>query len=179
MNGDGMANRYDVNIAGYPLTVMSERSQEHMTRLAETLNGRVREIQRSGGTANYLHVVMLAAMELADEVLEFRDRTGGLAEKARESGERAARIESEASGLREEVRRLGEESFALIEKKIVDLVQVVSALKKEKAILTEELASKEGEVKDLGRKLAEMTRERNEVKDRVEKILSRLDSIEL
>ena len=74
---------------------------------------------------------------------------------------------------------MGEESFALIEKKIVDLVQVVSALKKEKAILAEELASKEGEVKDLGRKLAEMTRERNEVKDRVEKILSRLDSIEL
>jgi chromosome segregation ATPase len=74
---------------------------------------------------------------------------------------------------------MGEESFALIEKKIVDLVQVVSALKKEKTYLAEELARKEGEVKDLDRKLAEMTRERNEVKDRVEKILSRLDSIEL
>jgi len=74
---------------------------------------------------------------------------------------------------------MGEESFALIEKKIVDLVQVVSALKKEKTFLAEELARKEGEVKDLDRKLAEMTRERNEVKDRVEKILSRLDSIEL
>jgi len=124
MDGDGMANRYDVNIAGYPLTVMSERSQEHMTRLAETLNGRVREIQRSGGTANYLHVVMLAAMELADEVLEFRDRTGGLAEKARESGERAARVESEASGLREEVGRLGEEARKLREE--------VEALRKER-----------------------------------------------
>jgi len=74
---------------------------------------------------------------------------------------------------------MGEESFALIEKKIVDLVQVVSALKKEKTYLAEELARKEGEAKDLDRKLAEMTRERNEVKDRVEKILSRLDSIEL
>ena len=53
-----MNNRYDVNIAGYPLTVMSERSPEHMARLAEALNGRVREIQRSGGTANYLHGVI-------------------------------------------------------------------------------------------------------------------------
>jgi chromosome segregation ATPase len=74
---------------------------------------------------------------------------------------------------------MGEESFALIEKKIVDLVQVVAALRKEKGNLAEELARKEGEVKDLGRKLAEMTRERNEVRERVEKILSRLDSIEL
>ena len=74
---------------------------------------------------------------------------------------------------------MGEESFTLIEKKIGDLVKVVAGLKKEKEGLAEELARKEGEVKDLGRKLAEMTRERNEVRDRVEKILSRLDSIEL
>ena len=74
---------------------------------------------------------------------------------------------------------MGEESFVLIEKKIGDLVQVVAALKKEKGVLAEELARKEGEVRELGRKLAEMTRERNDVKDRVEKILSRLDSIEL
>ena len=45
-----------------------------MARLAETLNGRVREIQKQGGTANYLNVIMLAAMELADEVLTFEER---------------------------------------------------------------------------------------------------------
>ena len=45
-----------------------------MVRLAETLNGRVREIQKQGDTANYLNVIMLAAMELADEVLTFEDR---------------------------------------------------------------------------------------------------------
>src|SRR3970040_1868633 len=69
-----MENRIDVNIAGYALTVRTERSQEHMARLAETLNGRVREIQKQGGTANYLNVIMLAAMELADEVLTFEER---------------------------------------------------------------------------------------------------------
>jgi len=56
------------------LTVRTERSTEHMARLAEELNGRVREIQKQGGTANYLNVIMLAAMELADEVVTFEDR---------------------------------------------------------------------------------------------------------
>lgn len=67
-------NRIDVNIAGYALTVRTDRSEEHMARLAGTLNERVREIQKQGGTANYLNVIMLVAMELADEVLTFDER---------------------------------------------------------------------------------------------------------
>jgi cell division protein ZapA (FtsZ GTPase activity inhibitor) len=126
-----MTNRYDVNIAGYALTVMSERSPEHMARLAEVLNGRVREIQRSGGTANYLHIVMLAAMELADEVLEHRDRAGEHAGRAKDSAERAARLEAEAFGLREDARRLGEEARRLREE--------VGALRAEKEGLQEGL----------------------------------------
>jgi chromosome segregation ATPase len=75
--------------------------------------------------------------------------------------------------------KMGEESFALIEKKITDLVQVVTALKKEKETLSAELARKDGEVRELTRKLAELSRERVDVKDRVDKLLSRLDTIEL
>ena len=74
---------------------------------------------------------------------------------------------------------MADESFALIEKKITDLVQVVAALKKEKESLAAELAKKDGEVRELTRKLAEMSRERVDVRDRVDKILSRLDTIEL
>lgn len=69
-----MSNKYDVNIAGYTLTVKTERSAEHMERLSELLNDKVREVQKSGVTANYLNVVMLAAMKLADEILDLRDR---------------------------------------------------------------------------------------------------------
>jgi chromosome segregation ATPase len=81
--------------------------------------------------------------------------------------------------MKREMPTMGEESFALIEKKITDLVQVVTALKKEKETLAAELARKDGEVRDLTRKLAELSRERVDVKDRVDKILSRLDTIEL
>jgi predicted nuclease with TOPRIM domain len=79
----------------------------------------------------------------------------------------------------QEWTKMGVESFALIEKKITDLVQVVTALKKEKETLAGELARKDGEVRELTRKLAELSRERVDVKDRVDKILSRLDTIEL
>lgn len=68
-----MGERFDVHIAGYTLTVTTERSAAHMERLSNLLNERVREVQKAGGTANYLHVVMLAAMKLGDEVLELRD----------------------------------------------------------------------------------------------------------
>jgi predicted RNase H-like nuclease (RuvC/YqgF family) len=81
--------------------------------------------------------------------------------------------------MKQETPTMGEESFALIEKKITDLVQVVTALKKEKETLAADLVRKDGEVRELTRKLAELSRERVDVKDRVDKILSRLDTIEL
>jgi cell division protein ZapA (FtsZ GTPase activity inhibitor) len=81
-----MGKQYEMNIAGYALTVKTERSAEHMQRLSDLLNERVREVQKSGGTANYLNVVMLAAMKLADEVLELRrERDSGKQEFERKS----------------------------------------------------------------------------------------------
>jgi len=98
-----MGNRIDVNIAGYALTVRTDRSAEHVKRLAETLNGRVREIQKSGGTANYLNIVMLAAMELADEVLMFDERLREVREQVealkREKEELKSRLDRKSMDL--------------------------------------------------------------------------------
>jgi cell division protein ZapA (FtsZ GTPase activity inhibitor) len=101
MEQAGMGNRFDVNIAGYALTVRTDRSADHMARLAETLNGRVREIQKSGGTANYLNVVMLAAMELADEVLTLREEIDAL--------------RKEKEGMKETLDRRGRDLLATLE----------------------------------------------------------------
>lgn len=108
-----MANRYDVNIAGYGLIVQTERSAEHMQRLAETLNDRVREIQKSGGTANYLNVVMLAAMELADDVLTTGDRMLQTRKENRELEEKAVRLEEEAGRLRDRLSGIDGELTSL------------------------------------------------------------------
>jgi cell division protein ZapA (FtsZ GTPase activity inhibitor) len=69
-----MATRIDLNIAGYTLTVMSDRSPEHLERLGAMVNERVREIQKGGSTANYLNVILLAAITLADEVLDLKEK---------------------------------------------------------------------------------------------------------
>ena len=45
-----------------------------MERLSVLLNERVREVQKTGGTANYLHVILVAAMKLGDEILELREQ---------------------------------------------------------------------------------------------------------
>jgi cell division protein ZapA (FtsZ GTPase activity inhibitor) len=100
-----VVNRIDVNIAGYALTVRTDRSEEHMVRLAETLNGRVREIQKQGGTANYLNIIMLAAMELADEVLMFEERFREITDQVealrREREERMAQVDRKSRVLLE------------------------------------------------------------------------------
>jgi cell division protein ZapA len=81
-----MSQRYEVNIAGYTLTVKTDRPPEHMERLSGLLNERVREVQKSGMTANYLNVVMLAAMKLADEVLELRGERENVEKRLEQKG---------------------------------------------------------------------------------------------
>jgi len=74
---------------------------------------------------------------------------------------------------------MADEPFVLIEKRINDLVGMVAALKKEKALLTGQIEQKSAETRELARTVAELTQERNEIRERVDKILSRLETIEL
>jgi cell division protein ZapA (FtsZ GTPase activity inhibitor) len=110
-----MGARFDVNIAGYALTVQTERSAEHMVRLAETLNGRVREIQKAGGTSNYLNIVMLAAMELADDVLTAEETLQEARRKNLGLEERAGKLEADSRKLQEEFRGMNDEMRLLRE----------------------------------------------------------------
>jgi uncharacterized coiled-coil DUF342 family protein len=74
---------------------------------------------------------------------------------------------------------MADEPFVLIEKRINDLAGMVATLRKEKADLVAQIEQKSADAKDLARKVAELTQERNEIRTRVEKILSRLETIEL
>ncbi len=69
--------------------------------------------------------------------------------------------------------------FTAIERKISELAGIVGVLKKEKEELSAQLARKSAEAKELEGKVAELTRERNEIRSRIDAILSRLESIEL
>lgn len=72
-----------------------------------------------------------------------------------------------------------ETPFAAIERKIAELAGMVTSLKKEKEALAAQLAQKSAEAAELARTVSELTRDRGEIRDRVETILSRLESIEL
>jgi hypothetical protein len=76
-------------------------------------------------------------------------------------------------------RHMVESSFAAIEKKISDLAALVVALKKDKTTLAVQLEKKETEVKELTKKIAGLTLERDQIRDKVETILARIESIEL
>jgi chromosome segregation ATPase len=72
-----------------------------------------------------------------------------------------------------------ETAFAAIEKKIGDLAELVVALKREKADLVAQLQQKDAEIRELSGRVAGLTRERVEIRERVETILSRIEGIEL
>lgn len=74
---------------------------------------------------------------------------------------------------------MDETPFAAIERKIAELAGMVTSLKKEKEALAGQLAQKSAEAAELARTVSELTRDRSEIRDRVETILSRLESIEL
>lgn len=82
---------------------------------------------------------------------------------------------------REEERRgaMAETTFDAIERRITELVGVVHRLKQEKEAIAGQLEKKDLEIRELGRKVEELMRERNEIRERVDSILSRLETVEL
>lgn len=72
-----------------------------------------------------------------------------------------------------------ETPFAIIEKKISDLAAMVAALRREKDALAAQLARKSDEARDLEKKVAALAAERDAIRQRVDSVLTRLESIEL
>lgn len=74
---------------------------------------------------------------------------------------------------------VSDEAFELIEKRIGDLATLVKSLKTEKEALSAQLEAKNSEIQELARKIAELNQEKTDVKGRVDKLLSRLETIEI
>lgn len=74
---------------------------------------------------------------------------------------------------------MSDEAFGIIEKRIGDLAALVKSLKAERDALAAQLEAKSAEVGDLARRIAELNQEKSEVKGRVDKLLSRLENIEI
>jgi cell division protein ZapA len=62
----------NVEIMGLSLTVASEDGDEWVKNLAHTVNDRIRKIQAGGRTVNSINLVILAALNFADELERLR-----------------------------------------------------------------------------------------------------------
>jgi len=74
---------------------------------------------------------------------------------------------------------MADTTFDTIERKIADLVGMVGRLKTERDALAKNLEAKELEIRDLVRTMEDLKRERAEIRERVDTILSRLETVEL
>lgn len=69
------------------------------------------------------------------------------------------------------------DAFGVLEEKISELVEAYTSLKKERISLGEKLKQKESELQSLKERMAILTKERELAKQKIENLLSRLDSI--
>jgi len=65
-----------VEIFGQSYGVRAVRGPGYVERLAALVDEEMREVSRAGGTVDSLRVAVLAALNLADQVLQARERSG-------------------------------------------------------------------------------------------------------
>ncbi|MCX7635311.1 MAG: cell division protein ZapA, partial [Syntrophales bacterium] len=65
-----MKKRYQINILGQELSVLSDADDEHVARVVEYVDRRAREIKESNNTFNSLTLAILTALNIADEYLK-------------------------------------------------------------------------------------------------------------
>ncbi len=83
-----MKKRYHIRILGQELSVLSEAGDEHVARIVEYVDNKVKELGDTPGNINTMNVVILVALNIADEYLsvkgvsdEIYDQLGNRSEK--------------------------------------------------------------------------------------------------
>jgi cell division protein ZapA len=106
-----MAQEQSGNRSGYVAVEIYDQTYylagedtEHIRGLAELVDARMRAVAAGGRTVDSLRVAVLAALNLADELLEARKATGG---DARLTTERAASLRGMLDEVLEDERKAG------------------------------------------------------------------------
>jgi cell division protein ZapA (FtsZ GTPase activity inhibitor) len=62
-------NKYTVTVLGKPYTVKTDRDEEHVRTIERLLNGYIERFNPEGKIVNYLDLVVLSSLAMADELL--------------------------------------------------------------------------------------------------------------
>ncbi len=73
-----------VTIAGQRYTIKSDAEEAYVQSLAAMVDDKVKEVQRGAKTAPLQAVAVLAALQIADELVRERDRRQDLRRRVRE-----------------------------------------------------------------------------------------------
>ena len=77
-----------VTIAGQRFSLKSDADESYVQLLAETVDSRVRELQKRSRQAGLQEAAVLTALQLADDLLRERRKRADLRRKVREQAQR-------------------------------------------------------------------------------------------
>ena len=100
-----MENRITVSICGTEYTLMAEESPSYMQKVATLVDTKMGEIMESG-RINRVDAAILAAANLADELLKEQAACENLRGQLKDYLDEANKAKAEASDLRREVFKL-------------------------------------------------------------------------
>lgn len=100
-----MENRITVNICGTDYTLMAEESPSYMQKVAALVDARMGEIMASGRISR-IDAAVLAATNIADELLKQQSSTENLRSQLKGYLDEANRAKSELSECKREIFKL-------------------------------------------------------------------------
>ena len=74
----------EVNILEQKLLVKSKEGEEYIKRVADYLNSKIEEVKKNSKAVSTLNVALLAAMNIADDYFETKERLVKLEGRAKE-----------------------------------------------------------------------------------------------
>ncbi len=102
-----MGNRITVSICGTDYTFIAEESSAYMQKVAALVDAKMSDILE-GGRINRVDAAVLAAANIADELLKEQASAENLRSQLKDYLDAANKAKSEASDLRREIFRLSQ-----------------------------------------------------------------------
>ena len=69
-----MEKHFNINILGQELSVVTDSGDEHVARVVKYVNDKVEEVGKTSNNSNTLNVVILVALNIADEYFKFTEQ---------------------------------------------------------------------------------------------------------
>jgi cell division protein ZapA len=67
-----LEKHFTINILGQELSVLTDSGDEHVARVVKYVNDKVEEVGKTSNNINTLNIVILVALNIADEYFKFK-----------------------------------------------------------------------------------------------------------